>query len=521
MKKSKTDLVVSVVVIGTCLIKAILYGGSKPPSTTNEPPDTTTGDAPTNAPTMVGRALRRAPEMEGANSIPAARGLAALPLRTVATPGLTANNQQLTTHVPWHVRGAYCDWIRITFPDGFAFPHGTNLLTEVTLMSWGEVVGRGLRSAPETESANSFSGGQGHHSSDFASQSDLRSVDTPALPMRISLEPDASSVCYGRTPSNSFLFAWSNCCVNREATNRVDASIELFRDGASAITVTPLSTPTPPTYTYLPAVPPEGFVGQGQDTDWLATAFPADFAAITNKGYEAWLMEDKVGINEQNGLAKVTVTVHEMPPDGEPCYLVCGPYRVVVTHAGTYSFPLEVAVQYTARTYPTAVPLSYVADDGYRGFGGMLAAPAPGNGAPRLLGLGLPLVLPIYIPPQIYAWPASISLSQAKDTIIRIWSNLPLATACVWNSVSSTTLIDWLPPSSAQIKEVFDADDILFRKMKGGVECVCTVPIVDDRPHDCCCADCTGEGCTCGCDCWRHGGSTNGTNDPPASASEP
>ena len=461
MKKSKTDLVVSVVVIGTCLIKAILYGGSKPPSTTNEPPLLGVGH-----------------------------------LLCTPTPPTYAS---ITN---WNKRGAYCDWIHITFPDGFAFPHGTNLLTEVTLMSWGEVVGRGLRSAPETESANSIPAARG----------------LAALPMRVSLEPDASSVCYGLTSSNSFLFSWQNCCVSREATNRVDASIELFRNGATAMTIHP--TNQLPTTSYQLPTPPEGFVGQGQDTDWLATAFPADFAAITNKGYEAWLMEDKVGINEQNGLAKVTVTVHEMPPDGEPCYLVCGPYRVVVTHAGTYSFPLEVAVRYTARTYPTAVPLSYVADDGYRGFGGMLAAPAPGNGAPRLLGLGLPLVITIFVPPEIYAWPASISLSQAKDKIIRIWSNLPLATACVWNSVSSTTLIDWLPPSSAQIKEVFDADDILFRKMKGGVECVCTVPIVDDRPHDCCCADCTGEGCTCGCDCWRHGGSTPGTNDPPASASE-
>ena len=32
---------------------------------------------------------------------------------------------QLVTN--WTARGAYCDWLHITFPDGFAFPSGTNL----------------------------------------------------------------------------------------------------------------------------------------------------------------------------------------------------------------------------------------------------------------------------------------------------------------------------------------------------------------------------------------------------------
>ena len=38
MKSSKIERIVSVVVIGICLIKAVLYGGSKPPATTNTPP---------------------------------------------------------------------------------------------------------------------------------------------------------------------------------------------------------------------------------------------------------------------------------------------------------------------------------------------------------------------------------------------------------------------------------------------------------------------------------------------------
>ena len=47
---------------------------------------------------------------------------------------------QLINHVTnWTARGAYCDWVRVTFPDDFAFPHGTNLLTGVTVMVWGEI----------------------------------------------------------------------------------------------------------------------------------------------------------------------------------------------------------------------------------------------------------------------------------------------------------------------------------------------------------------------------------------------
>ena len=323
-------------IVPACLfVVAVLYGGSKPPSSTNEPPSDISCDLPTN---NVDAASSPRQEDDIPTNPPPMMCMSPRPMMS-APPEPTTINQQLTTIPQWTARGAWIDWQRITFPDGFAFPAGTNLLTGVILMSYGEI------------------------------RANLHSTPTPSiytLPSPVSIEPDVSSVSYGITPSNSFLFAWQNVCVNRDPTNRVDASIELFRNGDLAITTTPLSTPTPPTYTYLPAVPPEGFVGQGQDTNWLAATFsPTDYAAITNKGYDAWLMEDKVGINVQNGLYKISVSIADLPLD-EPCYLMCGPWKTIIREPGTYSFPLHVRTTYTIRTYPTPIPLAFTRDDGYR-----------------------------------------------------------------------------------------------------------------------------------------------------------
>ena len=189
------------------------------------------------------------------------------------------------------------------------------------------------------------------------------------MPSRVSLEPSSSSVTHGLTPSNSYLFAWHNCCVERCATNRVDASIELFRNGAIATTITPLSTPTPPTYTYYPPTLPEGVFGVGQDEAWIRATFPDEADHILALGYENWLLNEFVGINEENGHYMTSVTIAALPADGSPCYLVCGPYRVNVVEPGVYRFPLNVFETYEARTYPTAIPLSFEHDDGYRGEG--------------------------------------------------------------------------------------------------------------------------------------------------------
>ena len=303
-------------------VVAVLYGGSKP-------------SMPTNAPMMIGCTTT------------------------------TANYDSLTA---WHKRGAYCDWQRIDFPDAFRFPVGTNFIDGVTLFAWGEVrIKRGSAVSALVEDGSSASSTSGE---DAASPlSGAPSTFIYSLPSRVSLEPNASSVTHGLTPSNSYLFSWHNCCVERCATNRVDASIELFRNGAIATTITPLSTPTPPTYTYYPPTLPEGVFGVGQDEAWIRATFPDEADHILALGYENWLLNEFVGINEENGHYMTSVTIAALPADGSPCYLVCGPYRVNVVEPGVYRFPLNVFETYEARTYPTAIPLSFEHDDGYRGEG--------------------------------------------------------------------------------------------------------------------------------------------------------
>ena len=98
MKSSKIDRIISVVVIGTCLIKAVLYGGSKPPSTTNEPPSDISGDAPTNPPPMMCFSPRpmMSPPPEQAENEPSATHRSYLKLRGTRA-ALTATGFALTS----------------------------------------------------------------------------------------------------------------------------------------------------------------------------------------------------------------------------------------------------------------------------------------------------------------------------------------------------------------------------------------------------------------------------------------
>ena len=485
MKRSKIDRIISVVVIGTCLIKAVLYGGSKPPSTTNEPPSDISGDIPTNPPPMMCMSPRpmMSPPPEQAENEPSA-----------------TYHSSLIPQTSWNTRGAYCDWLRVDFPSSFAFPSGTNLLTGVTLMAYGELR-ENLHCSPSP------------------------STFTLNLPMRVSLEPDASSVSYGLTPSNSYLFTWQNVCVNRSSTNRVDASIELFRNGDLAITVTPLSSPS--TFAYQPAVPPAGFVGSGQDTNWFASVFaPTDYTQITNKGYDAWLDEDYVGVNEQNGHYRADITVASLPDNGVPCYLVCGPYNVVVNQPGTYSFPLEVFEHYRTRTYPIALPLAISTDDGYRG---SLSSNSPVlmAGRPRLALSAPPNTPPEYDiceQPRLVLSPSSISLSQAAGAVISIWCNISEGASRLYSSLSGLTTVSFTCPSEAEIEEsmVEDAVEFILETSKGS--CSGVVSIEDDHygndipPYHWCCWWCCSNSCSCDgtccpCDCGCHSG-TNGV--PPS-----
>lgn len=151
--------------------------------------------------------------------------------------------------------------------NGFSFPYGLERLSFVTLMSNGAV-----RSCLPN------------------------AVALAQLPLPVSVEPDVSSVTHGLTASNSYLFAWHDACVNREATNRTEAAIELFADGSISVRMDSPLLPTP--HTLLPPVIPEGFVGQGQDEDWIRGNFAllqemdaslTNVAQILDVGYTNWL----------------------------------------------------------------------------------------------------------------------------------------------------------------------------------------------------------------------------------------
>ena len=262
------------------------------------------------------------------------------------------------------------------------------------------------------------------------------------MPSRVSIEPNVSSVTHGLTPSNSYLFAWHNACVERCATNRADASIELFRSGAVVTTFNGEVGRVAPR-------PPEGWIGHGQDEAWIRATFPDEADTILMEGYDSWLLNTWTGINVENGHCLVRVTVAALPDDGSPCYLSCGSYRVNVTQPGTYGFPIEVLTAYDVRTYPTPVPLTFAYDDGYRGEGGpsfevvedgsrsrtaessnsnvrprlMLAAPAP-NQPPTTNNQLLNCIYRLFITPNIVVTPYSIALENAVNEELSFWCNV-------------------------------------------------------------------------------------------------
>ena len=401
MKVELSKLISRIAVAGFVAV-AVRYGGAKPAGT-NAPPDVVS--SPTNSPTMMCFSPR--PMM-------------------LPPPEPTTNHQQPTNQIPnWTARGAYCDWERIDFCDGFRFPIGTNFIDGVTLFAYGEVrLKRGSAVSALVEDGSSASSTSGE---DAASPlSGAPSTFIYSLPARVSLEPNASSVSHGLTPSNSYLFAWHNCCVERSATNRVNASIELFRSGAVAITTTPTNG-LPTTIYQLPTLP-EGWIGVGQDEAWIRATFPDEADHILALGYENWLLNEFVGINEENGHYMTSVTIAALPADGSPCYLVCGPYRVNVVEPGVCRFPLNVFETYEARTYPTAIPLSFEHDDGYRGEGVSfeIVDRSPTTPRPRLL-LSAPR------PTCDYWWsldallavsPQHIPLDQANGAELQVFWNV-------------------------------------------------------------------------------------------------
>ena len=422
-------------------VVAVLYGGSKPPATNRPTTLCGTGVSP----------VRNLEEQ--------------IPLFA------------FTSVTNWIARGAYCDWQRIDFPEAFRFPVGTNLVDAVTLFAWGEVrVKSKSRGAIERSEIAEGLREEWNLLTDSADQPERARFPfhegAIALPARVSIEPNASSVTHGLTPSNSYRFAWHNCCANRSATNRVDASIELFRSGACTVRFGNIET-------FYPAPVPPEYPGIGQDEDWIRATFPDEADTILAQGYDNWLLNTWTGINVENGHCLVRVTIDPsafnqspIPTSQAPIYLSCGSYRVNVTQPGTYGFPTEVLTAYDVRTYPTPVPLTFEYDDGYRGEGGPSFEvvdrnhPAP---TPRLMmaapALNQPLttnnqlldcIYRLFVTPNIVVTPYSIALETAVNEELRFWCNVAHRASYTLAESSDEISLD-IDGARAVIREVWCA----------------------------------------------------------------
>ncbi len=231
----------------------------------------------------------------------------------------------------WTTRGAWDDWEEIEFPSGFRFPSGLQSLDRITLLSQGEV-----RCA-------------------------LRDVEAIArLPTPLAIVLGVSSVSHGLTDSGSYLFVWNDGAPNRETNALASASVELLPSGESIVRYGETTVTNA-------VVRPIGFVGHGQDADWIRATFPDEADDILAAGYENWLRDTYVGVDAENGHYQVAVTITSMPHSPIPTYLTCGPYKVNVIEPGTYRFPLEVFTEYTIQAYPETVQFTVAFDDGYTG----------------------------------------------------------------------------------------------------------------------------------------------------------
>ena len=223
----------------------------------------------------------------------------------------------------WNARGAWQDSFWLPFAEGWVFPHGSNHLSGVEVVSFGQ-----LWTVPFGASA-------------------VASIGEP-----VSIVPGLSSFAYELTPSNSYRFAWTDAAINRDTNNLVTAVLELFRNGDWCVT-------TNGTARLGQRALPFPHNGFGQDDEWVTANF-TNAMEILAVGYPQWV-DAQVGEGLTNGLFKFTATIHDDPP--ETVRLVVGDLSVAVTNAGEYVFLLEKGIDYEYGIIPFMTNVSYSAVD--------------------------------------------------------------------------------------------------------------------------------------------------------------
>ena len=223
----------------------------------------------------------------------------------------------------WNIRGAWKDSFWLDFENGWVFPWGTNHLSGVEVVSFGQV---------------------------WATPFDTNAVATAGAPFEI--VPGLTTFAYEFTPSNSYRFVWTDAAINRDTNNLVSAVLELFRNGDVSVTTNGVAA-------LLPRELPFPHSGFGQDDEWVTANF-TNATEILAVGYPQWV-NDQVGEGLTNGLYKFTATIPDDPP--ETIQLVVGDYSVAVTNSGEYVFLLEKGIDYEYGIIPFMTNVTYSAVD--------------------------------------------------------------------------------------------------------------------------------------------------------------
>ena len=217
----------------------------------------------------------------------------------------------------WNATGVWEDSFWGRFENDFVFPFGTNHLTGVEVLAWGEIWSTHRKDAVLAELGEKVAIG--------------RSIS------QFGCEYFAAS----ETNEAKYVYSWYNGLVNRETNSVVNGRIELRRSGDILVATNGVER-------LIPRQLPFEHNGFGQDDDWVVANF-TNANEILSVGYSEWV-DDQVGVNLTNGLYKLTVTVPEKPL--ETTQLKVGDYSVAVTNAGEYVFLLEKGVECQFTTWP-------------------------------------------------------------------------------------------------------------------------------------------------------------------------
>ena len=223
----------------------------------------------------------------------------------------------------WNIRGAWKDSFWLEFEDGWVFPWGTNHLSGVEVISYGQI---------------------------WSTPFDTNAVVSAGVLLEI--VRGLTTFGYESTPSNSYRFVWTDAAINRDTNNLVTAVLELFRNGDVSVTTNGVSA-------LLPRTLPFPHCGFGQDDEWVTANF-TNATEILAVGYPQWV-DAQVGDGLTNGLYKLSVTVADDPP--ETTLLSVGNLSVAVTNAGEYVFLLEKGPSYDLTVFPPSSNVTISAVD--------------------------------------------------------------------------------------------------------------------------------------------------------------